>query len=108
MDKDQIRAVVRETVAELLRTGVLAKYDTSAAYIDVVRRIRDFYENGETDTEVARAIRCLDGDPYAALIPLYFGRGYTNERLAGYYNVEVSTIYRQKRRLCLMVFDAMQ
>ena len=108
MTKEQIRSVVRETVAEMLRTGVLAKYDSSAAYTEAVRRIKDFYANGETDTEVAKALKCTDGDPYAAMIPLYFCYGYTNERLAEYYNVEVSTIYRQKRRLCLMVYDAMQ
>lgn len=108
MNKEQVRAVVRETIAELLRTGVLAKYDSSAAYTEVVARLRDFYANGETDAEIKQALQSIDGDPYARLIPLYFSYQYTNEKLAAYYNVEVSTISRNKRRLCLLIYDALR
>lgn len=108
MTKEQIKNIVRETISEMLRAGVLPKYDSSAAYSEAVRRIKEFYANGETDIEMAKALKCTDGDPYAALIPLYFEYGYTLERLAEQYNVEVSTITRNKKRLCLMVFDALQ
>lgn len=108
MTKEQIRAIVRETVQELVHVGVIGKYDSSAAYTEVVSRLREFYANGENDAEIKNALRSIDGDPYARLIPLYFAYKYTNEKLAEHYNVEVSTISRNKRRLCLLIYDALQ
>ena len=108
MNKEQIRAVVRETIAELLRSGALARYDSSAAYTEITTRLRDYYANGEADREITLALETLNGDPYARLIPLYFSLHYTNERLAEYFGVEVSTISRNKRRLCLAVYDALE
>ena len=108
MTKEQIRAVVRETVHELVRAGVVGKYDSSAAYNEIVGRLREYYKNGESDREIALVLRSVEEDPYFRIIPLWFLYSYTNEKLAEYYDCDVSTISRNKKRLCLAIYDALQ
>lgn len=108
MTKEQVRNIVRETVQELIRSGVIGKNDDSTAYNEIVGLLRDYYKDGETDRAITSALQSVEADSYFRIIPLYFSEHYTNERLAEFFNVEVSTISRNKRRICLAVYDALQ
>ena len=98
MEKEQIKEIVRETIAELSRQDRLK----SNEFDEAQRLIRDYYA-GEAE-EVGEAIKAISKDQYAKLIPLHFKEGYTIEQLAVVYDCEVSTINRNKKRLCLEIY----
>lgn len=100
-----IRQTVRETMEELKREGLL-KDAQSAAYSDAIELLRQYYRDGKRDAAITYAIRGLRFDPYYAIIEQYFERRRTNEQIAERMGVELSTIVRNKKRLCLAIYDA--
>ena len=105
MDKKMVRLIVRETIEELKRTGLLQTVN-EMAYGEITNILYDYYKDGMCDHEISKALKVLDGDPYAKIIPLYFCYGYTIERIAETFDVDVSTVTRNKKRLCLSIYNA--
>ena len=103
MDEQTIKRVVIETINELRKQGML-KEPNDTAYSEVSAMLQAFYDNGESDKEIGRALEKQKGDMYFKIIPLYFGYAYTIERIAEVFGVEISTIVRNKKRLCLQVY----
>lgn len=106
-DKDLIKAIVRETIEELKRSGILKSFN-ELAYAEVTSVLTSYYKDGQTDTIVRNALKELESDIYYKIIPLYFDYNYTIEKIAEVFDVEVSTIRRNKKRLCLAIYDAIQ
>ena len=108
MNEDQkkrlIREIVQETIAELRRAGML-KDSEDIAYSDISEMIREFYKGGQEDEKIKRAIRSVEGDRYFKIIPLYFSYGYTLEDIAEVFDVDLTTITRNKKRLCLEIYN---
>lgn len=107
MEREEIRQIVRETIDELKRSGILRSYN-EMAYAEVTSVLNAYYDDGECDTAVTEALRKIEGDTYYKIIPLYFSYGYTIERIAEVFGVEVSTITRNKKRLCLAIYNSIQ
>lgn len=106
MTEAEVRRIVHATVEELRRQGFL-RNDSELSYAEVSGLLSDYYKDGETDRELRRILKSLESDPYYKIIPLYYDYGYTMEKLAEVFDVEVSTIYRNKKRLCLSIFSAL-
>ena len=106
-DRQLVIEVIRMTIAELQRAGMLVDGKDSA-YSDINDRLKRFYDKGEKDAGIAEAIKALDGDPYAKIIPMYYGYGYTIDEIADAFSVETSTISRNKKRLALAIFKRLQ
>lgn len=104
MTEKEVREVIIATINELKRNGLLRGVDENA-YSDVSELLKAYYDGGERDTAVKQAISSLDGDKYARIIPLYYGYGYTIEQLAEILDIEASTVTRNKKRLCLKLYD---
>jgi hypothetical protein len=108
MTKEQIQNIVSETVKELIRLGVIGQYDRSDAYTEIVGRLREYYKNDETDSEMRPVVLALEDDRYYRILQLAFDYGKTNEQIAEYFDCDMSTIVRNKKRLCLAIYDALQ
>lgn len=106
-DKLFIREIVKETISELKRTGLL-KNVTDLAYSEVTELLKDYYDSGERDSVISKALKELDSDTYFKIIPLYFRYNYTIEQIAEVFDVEISTITRNKKRLCLDIYSLIQ
>lgn len=104
MTEKEVRDIVIATIMELKKSGLLRSGDENA-YSEVSELLRAYYNGGETDKAVKQAIKALDGDRYAKIIPLYYGYGYTIEQLAEVMGIETSTVTRNKKRLCLKLYD---
>lgn len=104
--QEVISCTIRETIAELKKTGFLRR-DDKEAYKTVDKKLKAFFEaklNGEEpDPDMIRALVYIIDDPYFPVIRLYYQEHKTIEAIAEIYNVEVSTITRNKKRLCLMI-----
>lgn len=101
-----VRAVVRETINELQKRGLIED-DATLRYREASRILKEYYTK-ETDQNVWKALCVVSYDPYYTIIPLYHQRNYTIEKIAEILNVEPSTVSRNKKRLCLNFYNAYQ
>lgn len=108
MTDEQIKAyidtAIKRTVEEYKRNGLLLG-EKSVAYTDAADLLRAYYRGGKKDNGITYAIQGLRFDPYYRIIELYFEQGKTNEQIAAELDCDVSTIMRNKRRLCLKIYD---
>ncbi len=96
--KEIIKATVRETIEELSRRDRIKDND----YAEAAQLVTEYYK-GNGLPEIARAIIEVSKDAYFEIIPRYFRDGETIEQLATEFNCEVTTISRNKKRLCLEI-----
>lgn len=103
MTEADVKMIVKATIRELRRDGLL-KDLRAQAYQDVSERLYRFY-GGAEDAEIAQALDDLRADYYFRIIPFYYGERRTLEAIAENMHVEVSTIVRNKRRLCMTIYS---
>ena len=103
MTKQEIQSVVRETITELRRQGVL-QGDIQQAYQMTAQRLKMYY-SGNTDIKLAEVLDRLRNDIYFQIIPLYYKDGNTLELIAHIMHTDTSTISRNKKRLCLEIYS---
>lgn len=101
-----IKEVVRETIAELKRSGML-KNQNEVAYSEISATLRAFYR-ADKPQNIKAALKEIESDPYYEIIPLYFQQDFTNEKIAEILDVEISTVVRNKKRLCLAIYEIAQ
>lgn len=106
MTDSDVRKIVKATIRELRRDGLLKDLKTTA-YQETAERLSRYYA-GTEDAELAVALDGLRADYYFRILPLYYERRMTIEQIAERMNVEVSTIVRNKRRLCLMLYGILE
>lgn len=105
--KEELKAyidyAVKRTVHELKRSGAL-RNNESIGYSEVSRALYDYYRSGMENAEIGQALEAISADEYARIIPLYYGTGMTLESVALEMGVDVTTIARNKKRLCLDIY----
>ena len=106
-EKELIQATVEETIRQLKRNGLL-KNVTDLAYHEATAMLREHYKDGENNVAVAAALKEVEADHYFKIIPLYFRYGYTIEEIAEVFDVEISTISRNKKRLSLNIYNLIE
>jgi DNA-directed RNA polymerase specialized sigma subunit len=89
---------------EAYKKSGLLKDSASMIYSEASMILNKYYQEGEKDTGVRAAIDCVVDDLYFAIIPMYFQEGLTIESIAEKFGVDVSTIVRNKKRLCVEVY----
>lgn len=103
---DVIRLTVRETIAEMRKMGFLNR-DERQAYKSVSRKLYAHFEaisKGEDgDPDITEALDSLIDDDYFPVLLYYYEDRMTVEQIAEAYDCEVSTITRNKKRLCLLI-----
>lgn len=104
MDKEMIREIVKETIMELHKSGLLKSID-EIAYTEVSSILKAYYDGRESDDTIREALKGIENDQYFKIIPLYFNYDYTIEKIAETLNVEISTIVRNKKRLCISIYN---
>ena len=105
--EELIKKVVRQTVDELKRAGML-RDDTSEKYREASKILKRYYKANEEPgfmKAVGNTLSILTEDQYYSILPLYYCHGYTNESIAELLNVEVSTVTRNKKRLCIEFYN---
>ena len=99
-----IRVTIRETLTALKREGLL-KNVSDQAYKDAQDTLRIYYAEGQPDGQIRKILKRLQGDKYIKIIPLYFAYHYTIEEIAEALDVEISTVSRNKKRLCMKIYN---
>lgn len=96
MNQEEVREVVRLTIDQLLAEDLIDKYK----YINKVisKRLEEFFIT-KNDRELVHALNLLSDNPYIDIIYLQYRDGKTLEFIAEYFDVDVSTIKRNKKAL---------
>lgn len=101
--KEYIDLTVKRSISEMKKNGLL-KDAGNVLYEDASEILTNYYNSGKAEASITYAIQSLRFDPYYRIIPLYFERGYKLESIAEELGVDVSTIVRNKKRLCLDIY----
>lgn len=102
--REYINLTVKKSIIELKKNGLM-KDTENVLYGDATEILTNYYTSGKTEASITYAIQSLRFDPYYRIIPLYFERGYKLESIAEELGVDVSTIVRNKKRLCLEIYS---
>lgn len=102
--KAYIDTAIRRTVEEYKRAGLLVD-GRGAAYSDAAEMLERYFADGKTNNAITYAMQAIRFDPYFRVLELYFEKRQTNEAIAELMGVDLSTIVRNKRRLCLKIYN---
>lgn len=102
-----IAETVRETVREMKHSGLLKRAD-DVAYSEISNRLYQYYEDRENDPEMGAALEKIRGDYYAGVLEMYYRQKLALDWIAESYHCELTTISRNKKRLCLRLFQLLQ
>ena len=106
MTEEEIKKIVKMTVKELKREGMAKEID-DVMFEDMSKRLYYHFNEGYSE-EVARVLERIKTDFYYSIIPMYYGKRMTHEAIAEKLNVEVSTITRNKKRLCIDIYRLLE
>ena len=101
--QELVKGTVVETVKELRKNGLLKRSD-DVAYSEISERLFEYYRNPDRDKAMTEALAKIEGDYYFEILPQFYRSKVTIDWIAEGYHCEVSTITRNKRRLCLKLF----
>lgn len=102
--KNYIDIAVQKTIKEYKKNGIL-KENSAAAYADVSEILSSYYKGGKSEMSITYAIQGQRFDPYFRIIQMYFEAGKTIAEIAEELNVDTSTIVKNKKRLCLAIYN---
>lgn len=103
MKEKDVKATISEILSQMYDSGLLPRAG-DAEYLQIRRRLHEYYNTGETDQTIREAIAQLSGDQWINIVPLTYRDKMTIEEIAELMDAERSTISRNKRRLCLEIF----
>lgn len=98
-----IDSTIKKTVQELKKNGLI-NTDPKNGYDKTVSKLRAYYQNDKDDERITKALDAIKDDVYFDIIPLYYLSNQTIEHIASMYNVDTSTITRNKKRLCMEIY----
>lgn len=106
-----IDKTVKKAIKELKDKGAL-KSQTEIIYKDISKYLRcyyrDLYDTGSGDPKILNALSQLKDDKFFMILECYYGMEYTLEDLAIRLHCDISTITRNKKRLCFEVYELME
>lgn len=98
-----IERTVKKAVSELKSAGFIKK-ESELIYKESSKRISRYFR-GEEDPELERVLGDLKHDFYFEIIPLFYYEERTIESIARHFNCDASTITRNKKRLCIEIYE---
>lgn len=101
MTEKQIKQIVKETLSELLEHKMIKYGD--AIIVDQIGELLKAHYN-VPDESISKALQQIQNDEYYGVLEGYYGEGLTLERLSCKFNADISTIQRNKKRLCLKLY----
>lgn len=102
--REYIDLTVKKSIEEFKRSGIVKGSD-NAAYSDISEILRNYFREGREAKNITYAIQGQRFDPYFRIITMYYQEGQTIEQIAEALGVDVSTIMRNKKRICLQIYN---
>ena len=106
MTESEVKRIVLIALKELYKAELLQNAE-SAAYKEISDRLYRYF-SGADDSELLTVMRTLFQDKYFFVIPSHYRDGKTLEEIAEEMDVDIRTISRHKKRICLEIFKRLQ
>ena len=106
MTPEEIRQIVIIPLDELAQPKQYKPVDYSAVLQTVDSRLYKYFK-GAKDTELRQVLNRVSDDPYIDIIYLQYRDGKTLEWIAEILDKDTSTIKRNKKRLIMLIHDAL-
>lgn len=106
MTETEIKKIVNVTVNQLLKDNML-KYSDSVIYDKMSESLREYYVKGDNEL-LKLALDVVSTDPYYELLEMYYRDNITLEQIADVKYLDISTVVRNKKRLCIKLFEIME
>ena len=105
IDEADVKRIVQITIQELKRQELL-KDAERVAYEEISERLKRFFTplSGQDD-DLAEVLEQLKSDKYRHILWMFYRDHYTVEEIAERLNVDVRTVSRNKKRLCLEIYS---
>lgn len=104
MNDADIKRVVNATIDSMLRKNML-RYNDDVILSSVGNILTRYYDNDAKDMTINATLEELSDHTYSDILTMYYRDHMTLEVIAEKYNVDVSTVRRNKRKLCLEFYN---
>lgn len=108
MTPEQVREVVKITIAELMSQNLLNTNSYQYILSVVDKRLYAYFQNKDNSKSIRLALHSLNDDSYIDVIYLQYRDRKTIEWIAEYMDKDVSTIKRNKKRLILSIYKMLE
>lgn len=105
MTSDEVKEVVKTTINELLKERMI-KYNDNIIYDKMSEMLRAYYN--KPYESMTLALSQLVADPYYELLEMYYRDNLTLEQIAECKYLDISTVVRNKKRLCIKLFEVLE
>lgn len=105
MKENDIKKVVAGTVDILLHKGLI-KYSDAIIYERMGERLKGHYK--KPDMLISQALEQMKNDRYFEILAMYYKDNMTLEGIAEELGVDISTVVRNKKSLCIKLFELAQ
>lgn len=106
MDNVEVQMIVRMTIKELKRQGMIkANYVTVLKEVEPV--LREYFRKKE-NKKIEFFLRDRSDDTYIDILYLHYRDNITIERIAEVLEKDVSTIKRNKKRLIMSIYELLE
>jgi DNA-directed RNA polymerase specialized sigma24 family protein len=102
LDESEVKRIIQMTIKELKKQELLRDAE-SAAYKEISERLYRYYD-GEQDEDLRAVLMELECERYFDVILLFYCERHTVESIAEQLSVDVRTVSRNKKRLCLEIY----
>lgn len=102
LDEAEVKRIIQMTIKEMRKQELLRDAE-SAAYKEISERLNAYYI-GYHDDDLQAVLREVECDRYFDIILLFYCEGHTVEAIAEQLDVDVRTVSRNKKRLCLEIY----
>jgi DNA-directed RNA polymerase specialized sigma subunit len=115
-DKMAVRELINYGINKMIKAlkneGFMRDED-DVIYAETAKILRDYYngvyhndpEEREKKEDIEKALDSIKRDQYYDVITMYYGNRETIEFIAEMLDVDVSTVVRNKKRLCLEIYS---
>ncbi len=104
MTDADIKRVVNATIDSMLRKNML-RYNDNMILSSVGDILTRYYDDDIKDITIKDTLEKLSEHTYSDILTMYYRDHMTLEVIAEKYNVDVSTVRRNKRKLCLEFYN---
>lgn len=104
MKDQQIKEIVNETLEQLLK-GNMLKYNDLIIYERVSAQLKEYYKSATPDERITIALTQLRSHAYYDVLEMYYKDNMTLEQVAEAMYCDISTVVRNKKYLCLKIFE---
>lgn len=106
MRVEEIREVVKITIEELLDANALS--DPFPRIKQIVEHELSLFFNSSSRSKIGSILNQLSDDEYIDIIFLYYRDNKTLDFIAEYFDRDVTTISRNKKRLILSIYTMLK